>query len=442
MKRRVAVYACLLLAVGCEKRFSIGELRPLAIDEDGGQGTHVGDSIGDDDAGAGLCARKGALFDVGDGPGVLCEDGARQAFRNAICSCGDIQNSGPIVVDAFDSTVGAYVAGDPGGSIGANGSFYPGPVNVGRSLWVAGVNGIPLTANVTVGANLLDQGQLDGPYAVSIGGAAHIAGGVNVQKLEAKSLVVSDSSNVQVVEGAPPFERAAVQVPAPCDCENPLDIAKLVAEHSTDNDNARIGLDAKESFRSVNGAVELTLPCGRYYADAFYAPNPITLTISGTVELYIRGSMVADHAGTIDIQFAPGGEIDLFVEKGFSVTNELRIGWPNAPQRARVYAGGGQTLFFSGETTIGGSMYAPKGELVASAPFNVFGAMLVGRIASAGPLTVHYDRALARDDCQPATCKADDSCGVLACKGGECAACTTAADCGGLLHCDHGLCLP
>ena len=326
--------------------------------------------------------------------------------------------------------------------MGANGSFYPGPVNVGRSLWVAGVNGIPLAANVVIGANLLDQGQLDGPYAVNIGGHAQIAGGVNVQKLEAASLIVSDSSLVQVSEGAPAFARGTVNIPAPCDCEAPLDIARLVAARRLDNDNAKLGLDAAESFRSVNGAVELTLPCGRYYADAFYAPNPITLTITGTVELYVRGSMVADRAGTIDIQFAPGGEIDLFVEKGFSVANSLRIGWPNAPERARVHAGGGETLFFSGETTIGGSFYAPEGQLVASGPFNVFGALLVGRIASAGPLTVHYDRALARDDCEPAACQPGDSCGVLACKDGQCTECSADADCGELLRCDHGLCLP
>ncbi len=440
MQWRVGFIACLLLAIGCEKRFSIGELRPVGADGGAGQGTNVGDSVGDDDGG--LCARKGALFDLGDGPGQLCADGPRRAFRNAICSCGDVQNSGPIVVDAFDSTLGAYAPGDPGGSLGANGSFYPGPVNVGRSLWVAGPNGIPLSANVIIGANLLDQGQLDGPYAVSIGGAARIAGAINVQKLEAESLVVSDSANVQVVEGVPPLDRAAVQVPAPCDCSDPLDVAKLVAERATDNDNARIGLDAKESFRSINGAVELTLPCGRYYADAFYAPNPITLTITGTVELYVRGSMVADHAGTIDIQFAPGGEIDLFVEEGFSVANQLRIGWPNAPERARVHAGGGRTLFFAGETTIGGSLYAPQGELVSSGPFHVYGAMLVGRIASAGPLTVHYDRALARDECEPATCEAGEGCGVLACKANECTECALDADCGAFLRCDHGLCLP
>jgi hypothetical protein len=441
---RLALFACLLsahaLVLGaCEKRFSIGALRATGVYDDAGPGENVGGSVGGD---GGVCARTGALYDVGDGPGALCEDGQRRAFRNAICSCGDVQNAGPITVDAFDSSEGAYAPGDPSGSMGVNGSFYPGPVNVGRSLWVAGANGIPLSANVRIGADLLDQGQLNGAFAVAIGGRAVVAGSINVQEFTASSLTVSETAMVAVAEGAPPYQRAAVAIPTPCDCRDPLDIGALVAAREKDNDNAAIGLDARESFRSINGAVELTLPCGRYYADAFYAPNPITLTITGPVELYVRGSMIADRAGTIDIQFAPGGEIDLFVEKGFSINNHLRIGWPNAPERARVYAGGGETLFFSGETTLGASVYAPRGELVSSGPFNVYGSLFVGRIASSGPLTVHYDRALARDECTPASCAAGESCGVLACKEDMCGECATDAECGAFLHCNEGLCLP
>src|SRR5688572_26401472 len=195
---RLVVLACLLLAhtllmSACEKRFSIGALRATGVYDDGGPGTNVGGSVGDD---GGVCARTGALYDVGDGPGALCEDGQRRAFRNAICSCGDVQNAGPITIDAFDSSKGAYAPGDPSGSMGVNGSFYPGPVDVGRSLWVKGPNGIPLTANVRIGANLLDQGQLNGPHGVAIGGAAWIAGAINVQEFTAASLTVSETAMV------------------------------------------------------------------------------------------------------------------------------------------------------------------------------------------------------------------------------------------------------
>jgi hypothetical protein len=435
MRLRAAMLV-MLLGLGCETRLSIGSLRERAVPDDGGQ--HDAGQVD-----AGLCGRKGALYDVGDGAGVPCTDGVRRAFRNALCSCGDLQSNAPLSVDAFDSAESAYEEGDSNGSIGVNGAFYPISTSIGGSAWVHGSNGIPLNGELEIGGNLHDQGQLDGAYSVTVDGDAYVLGPVHVNSISAKTLTVSPTSTVMTVDPPPPFTQKAVVLPVPCDCTRPpLDIAALVNAHATDNDNAALGLDAKESFRSINGSVELTLPCGRYYAEAFYAPNPITLTISGPVELYVKGSMVTDGPGTIDIQFTAGGEIDLFVEKGFSTKGHVQIGWPTAPARTRVYAGGGDTLFFGGITTLGASLYAPEGELVTNGSFEVFGAMLVGRVSAGGSVALHYDRELARDSCTPGSCTDSASCGVLSCKNKACVACKTAADCGPFLRCDRGLCLP
>jgi hypothetical protein len=426
----------LWLVCACEARFSLGNVKPQDVSMGGGQGEDAGPQVG------GECPERGGLFDVGDGAGVRCSDGPRRAFRHALCSCTELQNSGPITVDAFDSDRGAYTPGDESGSLGVNGALYPGEVTVGGSLWVHDPNGIPLGADVSVGANLFDQGQLAGSYTVLVGGAARVGGRVAVAHLEVGSLLVSPTSTVAVDDGAPAYLVGTVAVPEPCDCSGELDVPALVAAHATDNDNARIGLDPKEGLRSLAGALEVTLPCGRYYVDAFYAPNPITITVTGPVELYVKGSVVADRAGTIDIQFTSGGEIDLFVENGFSVANRFDVGWPNDPARARIHAGGSETLFFSGPALIGASLYAPQGSLVTAGPFELYGAAVVGRVSSSGPLTLHYDRALARDDCAPAACAPGDSCGVLACIAGSCAACTSDAECGADYRCDQGLCLP
>jgi hypothetical protein len=436
MRGSSIVLGVLLLAAACETRFSLGSVRPKDVSMGGGQGEDAGTDVG-------ACDPRGALFDVGDGPGVRCAGGLRRGFRHALCSCGDLQSSGSISVDAFDSDEGAYTPGDASGSIGVNGALYGRTVEIGGSLWVHDANGIPLGADLRVGANLFDQGQLDGsPHSVFVGGAARVGGAINVRHLEAGSLLVNPASTVAVTDGAPPYTAGVVAVPAPCDCAGAPDVPALVAAHATDNDNARIGLDPKEGMRSLAGVLELTLPCGRYYVDAFYAPNPIILTVTGPVELYVRGSMVADRSGTIDIQFTSGGEIDLFVEKGFSVANRFQVGWPNAPGRARIHAGGEDTLFFSGPTLIGGSLYAPGGRLVTAASFELYGAMVVQRVDSSAALLLHYDRALARDVCEPGTCPAGESCGVLACVAGGCIECTTDAECGADYRCDKGLCLP
>src|SRR5690606_3570266 len=134
------------------------------------------------------------------------------------------------------------------------------------------------------------------------------------------------------------FARDALAPQPPCPCEPPLDVESLIAASRSDNDNAHIDLDPEDGLKALDGPIERTLPCGRYYVDAFYAAHPITLTVLGPVELYVNGSMVADGAGTIDIQLAPEGQLDLFLRDGAATQNHVAIGARAAPGRARVFA--------------------------------------------------------------------------------------------------------
>jgi hypothetical protein len=403
--RTLVRLAFAVLLAACEHRIPLGSL----VDNEADAGSNGGDQDGSaaDDAGvAGLCERKGPIIDVGDGAATFCPaDARKRAFRYGICSCESFQNSAETVVDAFDSREGPFTSGEDGGSLGANQSVYPRELTVSGDVVVAGADGMPLMADIKIGGDLLDRGQLDGTaFRAQIAGDARIAGNVHLAGLTVGgNLTVGTNSDVAIAEGAPPFTVGDIEVTPPCDCESPFDVAAMIADAARNNDNRAVDLDPAEGLRSLNGPLERTLPCGTYYVDAFYAPQPITLTITGHVALFVNSSIVAEQQGDIEFVLTNGGELDLFVAKGISTTRRFELGDAASAGRVRVYVGKESNLFFGGETTISGSIYAPQAPLDSKGPFTAFGAVHARAITSAAPFTVHYDGALLADSCQRAT---------------------------------------
>ncbi len=392
-----------LAASGCDRRFSIGALRSDSVGSDEGGTPNDGgraDASGTGGNNAG-CDGSGPLLSVGDGAGPACGDGtAPRAFRYVACSCDDLNSSTSVITDAFETARQTTELSE--GSVGSNGAFYPVDAVIGGALTVAGSNGIPTRGPLTIGGDLRDQGQLDGQYDISVNGDAEVGGDLRVKSLSlAGTLTVNSSSVVDISEGSPPVTRSAVQVTPPCDCDTGPDIPALVLAARTRNDNAAVGLDPSEGLKALSAPLEITLPCGSYYVDELYAPNPITLTITGRVTLYINGDLVTEAGGALRVQLAPGAELDLVIANNLSTGDLVELGSAATPGRVRVYAGGTGSLSFAGNTTISGTLYAPKAELVTSAVFEVFGAVLARRMSASGALKLHYDRRLADGSCSP-----------------------------------------
>jgi hypothetical protein len=227
---------------------------------------------------------------------------------------------------------------------------------------------------------------------------------------------------LEVAAGAPPVTRADVVVPKPASCDAPLDIASLIEAASRDNDNTSIALDAASSLKLFDAQRELSLPCGRYYVEDIYAAGALTVRIRGRVALYVRNGIVVESTGALTIRLDDEAELDLFVQQGISGLGPVQIGSPNAPTHARLHFGVTGPLNFSAKAMFAASLYAPRAQLVAHSGFELFGAGLLQSVAS-GPLTLHYDRALAVDSCAAARC-------------------STNADCASTLRCDALHCLP
>ena len=294
----------------------------------------------------------------------------------------------------------------------------------GGSLIVAGSSGIPVSADLTIGGDLFDQGQLQGEHAVSVAGNARIAGDVRLDQLMVGgSLTLAPQAALSVNANAPSAKREAIMIAPPCDCTGALDVAGAIAARANSNDDAALALDPANALRALSAPIELSLPCGRYFVTDVYAPRAITLHITGRVALYVQNGIVIEGAGALTVDLADGAELDVFVGNSISAGGPVSIGTPLAPTHTRLHFGGDDTVFFASDTTLAATLYAPLADLVTEAKFELYGSALVRHVAASQGLTLHYDRALATDSCGAASCQQDD-------------------DCASALRCDHGSCLP
>ncbi|HET6343441.1 MAG TPA: hypothetical protein VFH51_00860, partial [Myxococcota bacterium] len=98
--------------------------------------------------------------------------------------------------------------------------------------------------------------------------------------------------------------------PWTCDCTDLVDVAGLVAEAATHNDNAALGL-SPDQLADVRQHVSLELPCGRYYLQGIAASAGVTLYARGRVALFVDGDVTASD--DLHVLAAPGADLDVFV---------------------------------------------------------------------------------------------------------------------------------
>ncbi len=398
------------------------------------------------------CQGSGPPIVVGDtqtlGPAACGGRVAERTFRFAVCTCEGYTTSTALTTDSFDSRQGPWAPGHSGGSVGTNGALDSNAaLQIGGSLWVSGAAGVRAAVRLDVAADLQDAGPLFGGGQVDIRRDAYVAGDVTLGSLGvAGRLVVPAGRTISAPAGTvASTSRAEVRVAPPCACgaSDLVDLAAFVAAHRTDHDNARIGLDPTRLAR-LSGPTTLELPCGRYYVDAIGGDGALTLRIGGRTALFVGGN--ADLRRAFHVELAPGGELDLLVAGTLSAADELRLGAPEQPARARLYVGGAGTLALAGGTLLGGNLYAPGSELQLSAGAEVFGSLFVRRLVTSAPLTVHYDTAVldAGAECPggvPTTCTTCLDCRNQACIAGQCGACTDTSQCCAPLLCFRGECI-
>lgn len=416
---------------------------------DGGGGGDGGDMSDQ----PGYCSGKGPPIKVGDvnGTGGKCAGQvAATAFRYGLCTCQGLSAPSTVTIDAFDSTRPGPLTMGSGGSAGMNQNVNTSQkLSVGGNLQVAGALTVP---DVYVGTDMLLASDLNANTSADIRRDAQINGDVKCNG-PSGSLKIARTLTYPIgktLQATSPMigntVRAAVNVPAPCDCApNAIfDIAGYVQGRSTDNDNSVVALDPArlENF-SVDTSLDFS--CGRFYLNRIGGSGTLTWNVNGRTAVFVGGDV---NVKTWTINLGPNGELDLFINGGLTSSAALNFGNINAPARVRVYMGGSRNINVAAGSVFGGNIYAPESALVPGGSFEVYGAVFVRSFNPSGPVLIHHDIAIlhADDDCTPATggttsCSSCRDCGGQACKGTACGACTGDADCCAPLFCRGGQCI-
>ncbi|MEA2700087.1 MAG: hypothetical protein QOI66_4358 [Myxococcales bacterium] len=375
---------------------------------------------------------------------------AQQAFRFALCSCGDLSWPGTLTTDSFDSTTGQSTAS---ASVGIDGHVQAAtqPYHVGGSFWIAGhpVGSPALTqvifTTTEVGKDMHVGGDMQSDALETIGGDLYtdgnITAGINI-KVGGALHQPTGRSAVGVTASRGTI-RETVAVAAPCDCPNsPVDVPRVVTAFAQQNDDAAAGLTPTD-LNAVAGPRTVDLPCGHYQFQQI-GGRDLTLHVLGAVAIAVSSNV--SITGQLAIDLAPGAELDLFVAGNLALGNATAFGNQARAGDVRVYVGG-STVTLPGGKAVGANIHAPSATVTMPAATELTGSVYASHFSLGGAVTVHYDQAVLEGAACPGTAVTCGSCAdcsgaAPACRQGACVACQTDADCCPPFQCAAGRCQP
>lgn len=337
---------------------------------------------------------------VSDTGSPLCSgELASSTFRYGLCVCGDLSMAGHLKTSSFRSSNPDAPDGD-GGGVGINGRYSAsGGADIGGALVVGG--------KVSPAGSYLVRGELRVGQGIASAGSLHVEGDAYVDgSLNAIGLEVEGTLHTTSPLGSMTFidagatEVSSFEIAPPCGCEDTLDVAGLVAQAASANDNAAAGI-AAGVLDGLAGAAELTLPAGRYYLSAIRAAGAVVFRLSGPTAIYVDGDI--SGAGRVEaVLETETASLDLFVAGSIRHAGQLELGSATAPARVRTYMGGDGNFSLAGSATLGGALYAPNAHLSAAGELQLNGAVLVGALSDAGRINVRYDADLvdAQEGCE------------------------------------------
>ena len=320
---------------------------------------------------------------------------AESLFRHAVCGCSGLDFNGDLVADSFDSRVDDGLRG--GADVASNVSLSGnGTMDISGNVVIGGPDGVRASELLHVGGDLTSAGSLGRPgSAIEVERAAWIGGDIMVESLTVSALTVRQGVSIEGDVMAGTTEMADFEVPLPCRCDQAVDVAERLAVHQQTNHNAERELDPAQ-LSGVDGDADLELKCGRFYLDEISGDSAgrIAIRATGRSALFVGGNITTQQ--DLDIEIGPDGELDLFVGGNIQVSGVSRWGDPSRPRLLRIYVAAGGAIALSDGSVLAGNLYAPLADLASSAArLELYGSMVVNRVAGAASMEVHHDLAIA-----------------------------------------------
>lgn len=407
---------CLVLCTGCSARDVIADLRILP--RDGGPDSTLDGNLPapTPDARQAFCEGGGVSLPLAGQ--VNANDAtcggfvASQTFRQALCSCSNLDFIGVLKTDEFDSDLGPYVElendGGPEPARGTLASVYvnasmtaPAGLDLGGSLTVAGANGLTLPASspsiatdlrvhgdlayvgtVAVGRDVWVEGNLQGGGSLDIG--RHLR-----QPMQRSRIFVIEPN----VAGKDLREDFSIDTPCPCKPEQRIDVAAVIAAGQAHSDNLELGLH-RDVLKARVADTRITLACGRYVLSEVSGKGKVELTIEGRTALFILGDFVLSD--DFEIVLEPGASLDVLVLGNLDLANAALLGDLRHPAGVRFYVAGMKPIELIGELDLGLNLYAPNVDVTLAAGLSAYGSIFAGNLSALGDFSIHYDTAITR----------------------------------------------
>lgn len=330
-----------------------------------------------DDDDRALASAAGSTCDVSRfGPGAIAA--AEPSY--SLCAC-----EGIAAANTVTSGPGDLRADD----VGMNGDWRSSsPIEL-AGLLVAGGD---VQADNTLAVDaLLAGGALSGSSDVRVRGDAS-ASAVRFPERRVSvdgTLTVPEGAQLDGVANAGAIERAAVEVPTPCDCGHEPEreiLAFADFDGEVPDPDALIGLSEPTT---------LYFGCADYRFDAIEAANELTLVIVGHTRMRISGDVLV--SGPFAIELEPGAELELQVDGRFAPSNAVTMGNPDDPDALRVWIGGDVEL--SSPWELFGSVFAPDGDVIVSNTLALHGAIFGRSFELSSPVELFDGPRFTGDAC-------------------------------------------
>jgi len=283
-----------------------------------------------------------------------------------------------------------------------------GYADIGGSFTVTGDRDIRFGGYLQVGEDVRSNPGLDVAGVLEVGrdaflkNDAFVLGRVGIGRdltLEAGA----DIGGIAFVDVGGERRTEAVDIALPCGCapEQVIDVAALVADAESNNDNAAAGLSPDDFNVVVGIGAEASLSHGRYYINQLGGVGSLTLHVSGKVALFVADDLIA--TGLFRVELEPDAELDVFVRDNMRVTGAALFGDPARPSATRIYVGGTGDITVAGASAFVGNLYAPAANILVGGFGKVYGSLFGKNINAAGFLDLGYDSSITEggENCPP-----------------------------------------
>lgn len=326
-----------------------------------------------------------------DGSGLCGGDLAEDTFRYGLCICNDLDMAGALRTASVSGGSPDLVAG----GVGVNGNYaLAGSAEIDGSLVVGGR--FSPAGSQTIGSELRVGGNVNAAGRIDVGGDAYLAGRVSAIGLDIEGTLYTQEEQSLFLIDAAGNEVMPFDIPPPCACDETDEVVGFVADAASNNDNAAQGIDPS-ALDGVAGDHTLEVGPGRVYLNAIDVAGVLTFVVTGPTAIYIGGDLQA--AGLVDVEFtSDDAELNLFIDGSIRTAGQLELGTDEDVSKVRVYMSGNGDISLAGGLAIRGGLSAPLSDIRTAGDVILEGAILVGRLHSAGVVTVNYDTGFIAPD--------------------------------------------